>query len=114
MLSLMGALFFLTQYLQGVQGLSPLETGLRFIPIALGVIIVSPISAQLLPRFGTRYVTAAGLAVTAVGMEMLAAMAVALVVGLPAAAVDAVSGRRNPSGSGAATAATAASLWART
>jgi hypothetical protein len=74
--SLMGALFFLTQYFQGVQGLSPFETGLRFIPIALGVIIVSPISAQLLPRFGVRLVTAAGLAVTAAGMAMLAAVGI--------------------------------------
>jgi EmrB/QacA subfamily drug resistance transporter len=74
--SLMGALFFLTQYFQGVQGLSPFETGLRFIPIALGVIIVSPISAQLLPRLGVRFVTAAGLAVTAVGMAMLAAVGI--------------------------------------
>jgi EmrB/QacA subfamily drug resistance transporter len=74
--SLMGALFFLTQYFQGVQGLSPFETGLRFIPIALGVIIVSPISAQLLPRFGVRVVTAAGLGVTAAGMAMLAAVGI--------------------------------------
>jgi EmrB/QacA subfamily drug resistance transporter len=43
--SLMGALFFLTQYLQGVLGLTAFETGLRFIPIALGVIVAAPVSA---------------------------------------------------------------------
>ena len=72
--SLMGALFFLTQYLQGVQGLSALETGLRFIPIAIGVIVASPISATLTTRLGARYVTAAGLFVTAVGLGVMATL----------------------------------------
>ena len=43
--SLMGVLFLLTQYLQGVLGLSAFETGLRFIPIAAGVILASPVAA---------------------------------------------------------------------
>jgi EmrB/QacA subfamily drug resistance transporter len=72
--SLMGALFFLTQYLQGVQGLSALETGLRFIPIAVGVIVVSPISAILTARLGARLVTAAGLLVTALGLGAMSTL----------------------------------------
>jgi EmrB/QacA subfamily drug resistance transporter len=72
--SLMGALFFLTQYLQGVQGLSALETGIRFIPIAIGVIVVSPISAALTTRLGARYVTTAGLVVTAAGLGLLSTL----------------------------------------
>jgi EmrB/QacA subfamily drug resistance transporter len=70
--SLMGALFFLTQYLQGVQGLSAFETGLRFIPIAVGVIIVAPLSAKLTSSLGARMVTAAGLFVVAAGVGLLA------------------------------------------
>lgn len=70
--SLMGALFFLTQYLQGVQGLSAFETGLRFIPIALGVIVVAPISAKLTSSLGARVVTAGGLFVVAAGLGLLA------------------------------------------
>jgi hypothetical protein len=70
----MGALFFLTQYLQGVQGLSALETGIRFIPIAIGVIVVSPISAALTTRLGARYVTTAGLVVTAAGLGLLSTL----------------------------------------
>lgn len=74
--SLMGALFFLTQYLQGVLGLSALETGLRFIPIALGIILVAPFSARATVALGARWVTAAGLAIVAVGMGMLAQVAI--------------------------------------
>ncbi len=70
--SLMGALFFLTQYLQGVLGLSAFETGLRFIPIALGVIVVSPFAAKATTRFGARITTAAGLMTVAGGMALLA------------------------------------------
>ena len=69
--SLMGAPFFLTQYLQGVGGLSALETGVRFIPIAIGVIVVSPISAVLTTRFGARVVVTAGLLVTAGGLAFM-------------------------------------------
>lgn len=75
--SLMGALFFLTQYLQGVQGLSALETGIRFIPIAIGVIVVSPVSAALTTRFGARPVTTAGLVVTAAGLGLLSTLGLA-------------------------------------
>ena len=70
--SLMGALFFVTQYLQGVLGLSAFETGLRFIPIALGVIVAAPLSATLTSSVGPRVLTAAGLAVVAAGLALLA------------------------------------------
>jgi EmrB/QacA subfamily drug resistance transporter len=72
--SLMGALFFLTQYLQGVQGLSALDTGLRFIPIAIGFIVVSPISAVLTTRLGARLVVAAGLGITAGGLVLMSTL----------------------------------------
>ncbi len=75
--SLMGVLFLLTQYLQGVLGLSALETGLRFIPIAAGVILASPVAATLTTRIGTRLVTSLGLVVVAAGLGMLATLGVA-------------------------------------
>jgi EmrB/QacA subfamily drug resistance transporter len=74
--SLMGALFFLTQYLQGVLGLSAFETGLRFIPIALGVIVVSPFAAKATTRFGARVTTSAGLMTVAAGMALLATVGI--------------------------------------
>lgn len=71
---MMGALFFLTQYLQGVLGLGALETGIRFIPIAIGIIVASGLSATLTTRLGAKVTTAAGLAIVAVGMGLLATL----------------------------------------
>ncbi len=72
--SLMGALFFLTQYLQGVLGLSAFDTGIRFIPIAVGVIAVAPIAATLTSRIGPRFTTALGLLVVAAGLGLMATL----------------------------------------
>jgi EmrB/QacA subfamily drug resistance transporter len=75
--SLMGALFFLTQYLQVVLGLSALETGVRFLPIAFGVMLAAPVSAQLTARIGTRLTTTIGLAGVAAGLALVASLGVA-------------------------------------
>jgi len=72
MFALMGVLFFLTQYLQGVMGLTAFETGVRFVPLALGVIASAPISAQLTGRFGAKLATSFGLLVTAGSLALLA------------------------------------------
>lgn len=74
--SLMGAMFFLTQYLQGVLGLSALETGIRFIPIAAGMIVAAPISATLTTRIGARVTTAAGLAIVGAGLGSVATLGI--------------------------------------
>jgi EmrB/QacA subfamily drug resistance transporter len=74
--SLSGALFFLTQFLQGVLGLSAFETGLRFIPIAIGVVVAAPISATLTHRIGSRVTTVLGLVIVAVSLGLLATLGV--------------------------------------
>ncbi|HLO36132.1 MAG TPA: DHA2 family efflux MFS transporter permease subunit, partial [Candidatus Deferrimicrobium sp.] len=74
--SLMGVLFFLTQYLQGVLGLTALETGVRFVPLAIGVILSAPISAKLTGRFGAKIATSLGLLVTAGSLALLATVQV--------------------------------------
>jgi EmrB/QacA subfamily drug resistance transporter len=70
--SLFGMFFLLTQLLQLVQGLSPLETGLRIIPQALTLILVAPQSPKLVARFGVRKVLRAGFLLAAVGFTILA------------------------------------------
>lgn len=67
-----GSLFFMTLYLQGVRGLSALDTGLRFIPIALGIALSSPLSARATVRFGARFVTAGGLLLVGAGLALFA------------------------------------------
>jgi predicted MFS family arabinose efflux permease len=49
-----GFLFLNTLYLQDVLGLSPLEAGLATVPVALMIVIVSPLSGRMVGRCGPR------------------------------------------------------------
>jgi predicted MFS family arabinose efflux permease len=60
-LAIGGLAFLLTQYLQFVQGYTPLQAGLRFLPIAVGFGIASRASQRLVPRIGTARTVAAAL-----------------------------------------------------
>lgn len=63
-----GSLFLMTQFWQFVQGYSALETGIRLIPYASVLMFMSPRSARLVERFGTKRVMAVGLSVAAAGL----------------------------------------------
>jgi EmrB/QacA subfamily drug resistance transporter len=69
--ALFGAIFFLTQYLQGVLDYTPSEAGVRMLPVAAGLIVAAPLSARLAGRLGTRAVVAAGLTVVATALFLL-------------------------------------------
>jgi EmrB/QacA subfamily drug resistance transporter len=69
--ALFGAIYFLTQYLQGVMDYSALQAGVRMIPVAGGLIIGGPVSAKLADRFGTRRVVSVGLSVVAAALFLL-------------------------------------------
>jgi MFS family permease len=56
-----GMLLFLSFYLQNVQALTPLQTGLAFLPFSIGIIIGSAIASKALPRLGEGCVMAIGL-----------------------------------------------------
>ncbi len=64
--ALTGLAFELTQYLQFVQGYTPLQAGLRFLPLAIGFGIAGPITQRLVPRSGTARVVATALGGVAV------------------------------------------------
>jgi EmrB/QacA subfamily drug resistance transporter len=69
--ALFGAIYFLTQYLQGVLDYTPLQAGVRMLPVAAGLIVGGPLSAKLAGRFGTRAVVATGLTVVATALLVL-------------------------------------------
>ncbi len=69
--ALMGAIFFLTQYLQSVLGYSPLEAGVRVAPIALGLMAGAGISTRLTARLGTKLVVAGGMTILACALALL-------------------------------------------
>jgi EmrB/QacA subfamily drug resistance transporter len=84
---LMGMMFFLTQYLQEVLGLSPFDAGVRMLPVAAGMVVGGPLGARLAERFGVKLVVASGLAFVAGAMALLAQTDVGGPYGLIAAAL---------------------------
>jgi EmrB/QacA subfamily drug resistance transporter len=69
-----GSIFLLTQFLQTVQGHSPLGAGLRVLPWTAMPMIVAPIAGALSDRIGGRPLMAVGLALQAIGLGWLAAV----------------------------------------
>src|SRR6516164_7721238 len=59
--TLFGFIFLITQYFQFVRGYSPLETGVRLLPVALAVGTGSVAGTQLAVRLGTKLVVTTGL-----------------------------------------------------
>ncbi|WP_433335101.1 MFS transporter [Spirillospora sp. CA-294931] len=68
-----GIFFFTALVLQTVLGLSPTETGLAFVPIALCVAAATPLAPYLARRWGTRPTVTAGLLLLAAGLAGAAA-----------------------------------------
>ena len=58
---LFGVFFFLSQFLQSVQGYTPLEAGIRVLPIAGTTFLFAALSAGIAARIGTRYTAALGI-----------------------------------------------------
>ena len=69
-----GAIFLLAQFLQTVQGYSPLDAGLRILPWTAMPIFIAPIAGALSDRIGGRPLMAVGLALQAIGLGWLAAV----------------------------------------
>jgi EmrB/QacA subfamily drug resistance transporter len=69
--ALMGAIFFLTQYLQSVLGYTPFEAGVRVIPVALALVVGAGLSTRLTARIGTKLVVAGGLTTLSGGLLLL-------------------------------------------
>ena len=66
--SLFGAMFFFPQFLQLVQGMTPLGSGIAVLPGAGGLVVASVFSPRLAERFGARALVVLGMALVAVGL----------------------------------------------
>ncbi|MGW2711849.1 MFS transporter, partial [Streptomyces sp. NPDC001356] len=51
---MLGVIFFVMLYLQNVRGLTPVQAGVRTLPLSLASLIASPLGAALTERFGAR------------------------------------------------------------
>jgi EmrB/QacA subfamily drug resistance transporter len=63
--------FFLSLYLQQVLHYDPLQTGVRFLPMTLSIMITSTLAPRLVARFGERLVLTVGMLVAAIGLYLL-------------------------------------------
>ncbi|WCB92506.1 putative MFS-type transporter EfpA [Baekduia alba] len=69
--AMFGMFFFLTQYLQGVAGYSPLKAGIAFLPMTLVMFSMVQVVPRLAGRLGSSTLLIGGLALDLVGMAWL-------------------------------------------
>jgi EmrB/QacA subfamily drug resistance transporter len=73
--SLASIFLYITLYLQNVLGYSPFETGLRFLPLTLLILLTAPIAGRLTERVPLRLLLAVGSALIAVGLGLMTQVA---------------------------------------
>lgn len=73
-LGMFGAVFLLSQYLQIVQGYSPLEAGLRTLPWTAAPMVVAPIAGALVGAVGVRALLLVGLVAQTVSLVWFAVL----------------------------------------
>lgn len=71
--SLFGFIFLITQFFQFVRDYTPLEAGVRTIPVAASIAVASILGGVLAPRLGTKAVVATGLALLGTSFGWIAA-----------------------------------------
>ncbi|MEV8549949.1 DHA2 family efflux MFS transporter permease subunit [Streptomyces glaucescens] len=62
---LLGVIFFVMLYLQNVRGFTPVEAGVRTLPLSLASVVASPLGAKLTERFGPRLTMPLGMVLQA-------------------------------------------------
>ena len=75
-IALFGVFLFLTYYLQGIKGYSPVTSGLLFLPFVGAILVTSTVSTVALPRVGPRALIASGLLLSTGAMAYLTQLTV--------------------------------------
>jgi EmrB/QacA subfamily drug resistance transporter len=70
-LSRFALLFVFVFYFQGAQGDDPIIAGIKLAPLAIGMLISSPLAGIWADRHGSRYLAAGGMLVSAVGLAAM-------------------------------------------
>jgi predicted MFS family arabinose efflux permease len=66
--AMFGMFFFLTLFVQGVLGYSPLRAGFAFLPITAAIVVTSQVAARSLPRLGPQRLMATGAVLAVLGL----------------------------------------------
>jgi EmrB/QacA subfamily drug resistance transporter len=72
--SMFSMFLYLTLYIQNILGYTPLESGLRFLPVTVLSFVVAPVSGKLAERLGIRWFLGAGLALVGVGLLLMSGL----------------------------------------
>jgi EmrB/QacA subfamily drug resistance transporter len=72
-----GSIFLLAQYFQTVQGMSPLQSGLRILPWTAMPMFIAPLAGALSDRIGGQRLMTVGLALQGAGLLWIAAISTA-------------------------------------
>ena len=76
MFGLMGSLFLLTQFLQFELGYTPLQAGVRVLPVAGGIAIVAPLSTAAVRMVGAKLTASTGLLLISAGLWQISGASV--------------------------------------
>jgi MFS family permease len=74
--ALFGVLFFVSLYLQSVHGYSPVQAGLRLLPLTVAFALTGPFGARVINRFGAWLPITAGLLATSIALFSLVTLQV--------------------------------------
>ena len=66
--SMFATFFFLTIYMQTILGLSALETGVRFLPMTILIIVTAPIAGRLSDKYGSRWLLTGGMTMVSLSL----------------------------------------------
>ncbi len=69
-------MFLFVFYYQGAQSNSPIEAGIKLIPLALGMLVASPLAGIYADRHGSRTLAALGMLVSAAGLAGMTTLGV--------------------------------------
>jgi MFS family permease len=69
-------MFLFVFYFQGPQGDSPITAGIKLIPLAVGMLVASPLAGAYADRHGSRALAALGMLVTAAGLAAMTTLQV--------------------------------------
>jgi EmrB/QacA subfamily drug resistance transporter len=69
-------MFLFVFYFQGAQGDSPITAGIKLIPLALGMLIASPLAGIYADRHGSRALAALGMVTVGVGLALMTTLQV--------------------------------------
>jgi EmrB/QacA subfamily drug resistance transporter len=69
--SMFAMFLYLTIYIQGILRFSPLEAGVRFLPLTLLSFFVAPVAARLSERVPIRFLLGVGLATVGLGLALM-------------------------------------------